>query len=131
MTPQLLSVCLAVALGLTTLAYRAAWKRSQSTRNSALREAARERAARVGAYRQLGVWMDRAQRAETVVAGYVMEAAEERARDERIWQNVKAAINRSGKPSRIAVEMPDVATDSGAATELLHLLVGPLEVEGE
>lgn len=33
--------------------------------------------------------------------------------------------------SRIAIELPEATNDSEAATEVMQLCVGPLEVEGE
>lgn len=68
-----------------------------------------------------------ARRAEAKVERFERRDAEESARDAAIWRNVQRRLD--AKPSRVVISLPDVVSDSEAATELLHLLVGPLEIE--
>lgn len=77
----------------------------------------------------LNWWIYRrcALRAMALVRQYQQRDEEEAARDDRIWKAVRRTLG--AKPSRIAITLPDVVTDSEAATEVLMLTVGGGEVD--
>lgn len=69
---------------------------------------------------QVGHWITRAQRAEATVAEYVMREAEDKARDERIWRNVRREIANINREGGIAMEL--AAENDAEAAEAIYAL---------